>query len=112
MAVASLFEIPKSAGDLQVWSFANAAHHRDINRVVYELQQVQLPDFFLDPFDPSDMDDWLYQHQQMHNAQNAVLGIAGFNLLELNWRDPEELLNWMEQHALEHVAAGQILNLG
>lgn len=111
-ALLVLYETPKTQGDLSVWSFANAAQHRDINRIIFETTGDILPDFVLDPFDPNDMNAWLYQHQVMHNAQNAVLGIAGFNLTELDWNNPAELGSWLWNHGQEHFQAAQILELG
>jgi len=112
MSLIVLYEPPKTQADLNVWSFANASQHRDINRVIFETTGDILPDFVLDPFDPNDMNSWLYQHQMMHNAQNAVLGIAGFNLTELDWSNEAELATWLWNHGQEHYQAAQILELG
>lgn len=112
MALAVLYEYPVTPGDFAVWSFVNAAHHRDIIRLIYEQSGDELQEYVLDPFDPRDMAGWLNQHQQMHDAMNASLGIAGYNLLELDWADAGAANVWLTQHAQEHMAAGQILNLG
>lgn len=109
MALAVLYEIPRSDEDLKVWGFVNMAHHRDIIRVIYEESGEQQPEYILDPINPLVMETWLYQHQLMHDNMNAALGVAGYNLLELNWDDPA---NWINQHAQEHFAVGQILQLG
>ncbi len=114
MPIAALYEDPDTQG-LTSWVFAHMAHHRDIIRVLYELQQVQLQEFSLDPFDPKDkdnLDTWLANHQTMHNDMDRVLGIAGYNLLQVDWGDRAALAVWLENHADEHYQAGQILNLG
>jgi len=112
MSVIVLFETPESEGELSTWSFVNAAHHRDIIRIIFEQTGEILPEYPLDPFDPENMNTWLYNHQQMHTAQNAILGIGGWNLLELNLKNPEAVANWIWYHAQEHLQAGQILELG
>lgn len=113
MSLIVLYENPLASPDqLATWSFSNAASHRDINRVIFGLTGDILPDFVLDPFDPRDMTIWLYQHALMHNAQNAVLGIAGFNLSNVNWGDQADLDAWLWNHGQEHYQAAAILELG
>lgn len=112
MALATILDPPQNVPDFAVWSFAHAAHHRDINRVVFSQSGTQLPDFVLDPWDPTDSETWLYQHQLMHTAQNQVLGIAGYNLTTLEWDAPAQVLDWFWSHGQEHYQAGAILNLG
>mgnify|MGYP001562264443 CR=1 FL=1 len=113
MALAVLQEDPiVSPEEFMVWSFTHAAHHKDINRVVFELGGSALPEYILDPFNPNDMNTWLYQHQLMHDAQNAVLGIAGFNLTRVDWEDQGDRDAWLWNHAQEHYQAGAILGLG
>lgn len=112
MAVANLYIVPDSPAALAEWSFANMASHRDINRVIYQRSGVNLTEFPLDPFDPKDMGAWLYHHQQMHNSQNIVLGIKGFDLTQVDWSDADNLENWIQLHAQEHVQASTVLNLG
>jgi len=113
MSVIVLYENPlETPEQLATWSFSNAAAHRDIARVIFGITGDVLPDFPLDPFDPTDMTIWLYQHALMHDAQNAVLGIAGFNLSNVNWGDPGDLAAWLWNHGQEHAAAATILELG
>ncbi len=111
MALAQLTEIPEKPGDLAHWSFAHMANHLDIVRRIKETKHIGFNTFPLDPFDPSNIDQWLYQHAVMHVQMDAVLGIAGYNLLELDWRDPAQLSEWIGFNADEHVIASGILGI-
>lgn len=111
-SIASLFNVPESEPERATWGFAHAAHHRDINRLVWEIFAVTLPEFVLDPFDPANSETWAYQHQLMHTYQNAFLGIAGFNLTEVDWQDRNLLSGWIWLNAQEHYQAASILGIG
>lgn len=112
MPIAGLAVVPKTSEELALWSFEHQAHHRDIIRVLYQRFTVVLDEFILDPFNPNELDSWIYQHQFMHQQMDAVLGIAGFDLSELDWSDPVVLGNWINANQSEHYQAGQILGLG
>ncbi len=111
-AIAGLYNVPGTESEFLTWSFINAAHHRDIARVVYQLVGTVLPEFQLDPFDPNNPGVWLYQHQLMHQNQNEVLGIAGYDLLDVDWQNEGERAGWIQLHASEHYQAANILKIG
>lgn len=110
-SVASIYNIPANQQSLEAWSWNHMAHHRDINRRIFETQQVNLEELVLDPMTLDDMENWLYRHQTMHNAQNQRLNISGFNLLNVDWADPGQRASWIYLHALEHVKAGDQLGV-
>ena len=94
------------------WAFAHAAHHRDINRTISLATGTQLPEYVLDPFDTDNAGVWLYQHQLMHQNQDAALGIAGYDLLDVQWEDAGQLAGWILLNANEHMQAADILRIG
>ena len=110
--LADLYNVPATDQERAQWSFAHMAHHRDINRRIYELVKIALPEYILDPVNPEDAGDWEYQHQQMHDNQNAVLGIDGQDLTGVDWKDPRILAGWIFLDANEHVQASAILEIG
>ena len=115
MPIAEIYEFPEDAAALSIWSFSHMAHHRDIIRLVFDQQGLELDEYSLDPFDPNDkngLNTWLANHQIMHNAMDAALGIAGYNLAQVDWSDRAAMAVWLENHGDEHSQAGQILNLG
>lgn len=115
MPIAGLYEYPQDQADFSQWSFAHMAHHRDIIRLVFDQQGVELQEYSLDPFDPKDRNGlatWLANHQVMHQDMDEALGIAGYNLSQVDWNDRAAMSVWLENHGDEHYQAGQILNLG
>lgn len=113
MALATLYNVPASQPELDEWAFAHMAHHRDIIRLIYELGAIALPEYALDPVQTDTTStDWERLHQTMHTQMDILLGIAGYNLLGVNWQDENRLSAWIVLNADEHFQAGNILGLG
>lgn len=110
--IAGLYNVPSNIAELNTWAFAHAAHHRDINRTIYQLTGTSLIENILDPLNPQDLGVWLYQHQQMHDQFESVLGIAGYDLLDVDWENQNELAGWILLNASSHQQAANILNIG
>lgn len=110
--LADLYNVPGSDAERAQWTFAHMAHHRDINRRIYELAQVALPEYSLAPADPNDTGQWEYQHQVMHDNQNALLGIQGQDLTGIDWKNQNLLAGWIFLNASEHFQASDILEIG
>lgn len=110
MALAALYNIPATEPEFMSWAFAHAAHHRDIIRAIYQNTGVSLQEFVLDPFDPKNPQTWLYQHQIMHKDMDAVLGISGYDLLDVDFQNRDNFAGWVWLNADEHRQAA--LGLG
>lgn len=110
--IAGLYNVPSNLAELNTWAFAHAAHHRDINRTIYQLTGTSLAENILDPLNPNDIGVWLYQHQFMHDQFETLLGIAGYDLLDVDWENPQELAGWILLNANAHQQAANILNIG
>lgn len=111
MALADLYSVPTSPESLATWSFAHAAHHRDINAAVQRRLGVLLPEYVLDPIPVGDP-GWADGHYDMHLQMNAALGLQGFDLTEIDWKDEEQFAAWVHANAIEHSQAGTILGVG
>lgn len=111
-AIAALYNVPGDDNSLSEWAFAHAAHHHDIVRRIFELAELRLDEYVLDPFNRNDMQPWLYQHQQMHNQMDFLLGIAGFDLLDVDFKDRNEMAGWIFLNAQEHYQAANLLEIG
>ena len=107
--IAQIANIPKGPEQLAWWAFSHMAHHRDINRRILEINSIALPEFILDPVDPNSMGTWIDQHQQMHNNMNRVLGLAGNDLLNVDWKNEAQLTSWCWLNFTEHLAASREL---
>jgi len=115
MSLAALWNIPQTENQLAEWSFVNAAAHQDIVRLIFQTTGQRLDQYVLDPFDPRDpasFQPWLYQHYTMHQQMDAVLGISGYDLTDVDFSNPGIIAGWIQSHAIEHQQAGQILGLG
>lgn len=110
--VAGLYNVPSTPEEWGTWAFVHAAHHRDINRVLYQDTGETLPEFILDPLNPKDVSVWLYQHQLMHDSQNAILGIDGSDLLDVDFTNQSELAGWIWLNSVEHFQAANTLGIG
>ena len=110
--IANIYNVPVSAPEYNMWAFAHAAHHQDIIRRIYELSNIALPEYILDPMDPSDPGVWIYQHQLMHNQLNALLGVTGFNLTSVNWENEELKNGFIFLNATEHKRYADLLGIG
>lgn len=110
--LASLYNVPGSDSERAEWAFAHMAHHRDINLAIYNLIKVALPEYELDPINVDDTGTWAYQHQLMHDNQNAILGITGQDLTDVNWKDPNLLSAFIFLNSSEHFQASNILEIG
>lgn len=111
-SIASLFNVPGTEEEIATWSFAHSAHHRDVNRLIYEQSQIALPEFMFDPFQVNDTGQWADQHQQIHNLVNQILGTAGFNIDDWDWNDRGVLNGVIFLNASEHRNWSDILGLG
>ena len=110
MSLAELFELPKTDSDWAMWSFAHQAFHHDVDQTIARTYSVTLAEYALDPFNPTDT-QWLYNHQESHNARNAVLGVKGYDLTNLDLSNEQSVIDWINLHASEEQYAAEKLNL-
>lgn len=109
MSVADLANVPQTQEEMLIYSALHMAHHIDVNAAILSLHNITLPAFPLDPITPDDP-AWGYLHQEMHNNNDAILGVSGFDLIEVNWRDPQQRAAWawlnFQLHYQEAQATG------
>ena len=110
--IAGIFNVPANPDQLAQWSFNHAVHHVEINAAILKATGITVPSYVLDPFSPADMELWLYQHQTMHNTIDAILGIKGYDLTTVDWKDPTQLGGWIQGNANEHFQAANLLEIG
>lgn len=102
MSVADIFNIPGTATELAAWSFLHMALHRSEIQAVLRQKNVILIEFVLDPIDVTPNSVWFQQHQSMHDAVDQQMGVAQFNLTDVNWTDDAQRLGWFQSHAQLH----------
>lgn len=111
MSLANIFNIPSAPQQFEAWSFSHQANHRDIIRVIYKDYGLILDEYAIDPINLADPKGFLDNHQQLHNQFNAVLGLSGFDLSDVNFEETEQLAVWIDLNARNHRAACDILGL-
>lgn len=102
---------PATKANWARFAFAHMAQHRDYIRVAFQMFGVELQEYILDPFDPQNLGLWPWHHQLMHDQLNAVIGVSGYNLQEINFDDPDNLHAWIDLHSDEHNRESAILGL-
>ena len=108
MAVANLFSVPRNQREAGMWSFSHMDHHRNMIRVVQAQFGITLPEYAIDPFG----NDVAYVHQQMHNDLDPIIGVSGYDLTEVNWKDQNQRAAWIYLNATLHQQEGAILGVG
>jgi|SRR5579872_2493832 len=112
MAVANLFNIPNSKQDWNEYSFALQGTLRDINRRILETQNIALPEYILDPIDLNEPYVQLYNLQSWMNDINSVLGIAGFDYIDVDFRQQGNIASWTWLLATNIRQAAEPLRIG
>ena len=102
MSVLNVFNVPGTPAELAQWSFLHMVLHRSENQAVFRQHKISLTEFVLDPIDTTPNSAWFQQHQQMHDAVDQVLGVAQFNLIDVDWKDEAQRLGWFQSHAELH----------
>ena len=110
MGLATIANIPETDETLAQWSFSHQAHHFDINQGILKKFGISLPLFPTDPMNLNDLGTFFYWHQTMHNNQNAILGIEGNNLLDVDWTNKGQLTIWVQTNLTEHQEANNNLS--
>jgi hypothetical protein len=108
--IAGLFNVPETQADWSTWTFIHSAHHRDIAAAIFQQLSLTVPDAILDPVDISD-EGWLERHQAIHFAMDVILGIASYNLDEVDLTNKDEREAWVFLNAVEHRQAAGILGI-
>ncbi len=111
MALATLYNVPGTVNELNIFSFSNMDEHNKIAAAIASKYSISVPSFVLDPIPLNDMGVWLQQHQVLHNIMNGVLGTNSDDLTDINFRDPNQLSQWIWLHAQEHYQTGALLHL-
>ena len=109
--LANLYNIPTTEKGFLEFSFANVDEHRKALSAIRSIYTITLQEYIIDPIPMFDFPAWAYRHQQMHNQQNQVLGIAGNDLTSVDFTKPDQLSSWISLHAQEHYQAASILGL-
>ncbi len=109
MSLVTLSAVNRTPQEWSVWSYSNQDHHIVVSNTIYSMQSILLPSYPLDPILSEDGSssapgmDWLYNHQQWHNAINAALGTTGVDLTSVDFSRQDQAEVWAWLHFSEHL---------
>lgn len=92
--IANLFNIPDDQATWNEYTFSLQGVIRDINRRIYEVDRVALPEYLVDPLNQSEPSSQLYGLQIMVNNINAVLGLSGYDYIDVDFQKPGQAASW------------------
>lgn len=102
MSLANLVAPPPTDRGFQEWLFYHQQDHLQIVQQIQIVKGIILPSYVIDPMDPVDFKGWAQRHQNYHNDMNAILGLDGFDLQEVDFNDDQAKQDWMWQNFSEH----------
>lgn len=102
MSVADVFNIPTTPEEMLRWSSLHMILHRSENTAIFRQFNVILTEFILDPVDERTDSEWFQQHQTMHNNVDQIIGVAQFNLTDVDWTNAAQRAGWFQSHAQLH----------
>jgi hypothetical protein len=111
MSIANIFNVPSTDHELAEWSFLHMALHRSENLAILRKYNILLPENILDPVDTTPGGSWFQDHQVMHNNIDQVLGVAQFNLLDVDWDNESQRIGWIQGHAQLHQTETNALDV-
>lgn len=111
MPVAALKNVPSTPDQLGYFAFVHMDHHLRMNDKARSAFGVALPSFDLSTLDTDRMEGWIDEHQQMHQNLDQLLGLEGYNLLDVDWKDPNQLAGWVYLNFQSHFNEATVLNV-
>jgi hypothetical protein len=82
--------------------FENGLQHRLFYNILGD-QGIGIPDYPIMEADPGNLDDWLFVHNQMHQALASILNLDNpFQLLDADWNVEEDFYDWLSVHETIH----------
>lgn len=103
-----LYPSPERTG-FEEFLFQNHQHHLALNKAILETYNVLIPDFELWPVQDNNIQSWLLQHQEAHNAIAQVTGVQTPDLTGLDFKNKSQTDYWYFVHFTTHQASAQFL---
>ena len=96
---------PTGLQGLEEWAFAHYQHHLAIAEATKRNKNVTIPIPQIYPLSLGTIQNWLENHQTLHNEMNAVLRVQGNDLSTLNWNDERQREGFFWLNYMEHKSA-------
>ena len=104
-----VYAAPGDAGWQEFWFY----HYQDHLEIVQALAKLnfQVTNYIIDPWTTDNKEQILELHQQYHNDMNQILGIAGSDLSELDFKKANEVKAWLYLNYNEHLGVHTTLDI-
>ena len=106
-----LVNLTADPAELDHWFHANWDEHFRIIAAIKQQRGVILNILPIQSASADNPDNWLFAHQTLHDDMNQVLGIAGNDLLDVDFKNEDQRNAWAFLHMAEHVKATAILGI-
>lgn len=110
--LAYLLNVPSTSQEWETWSWAHRDQHALVRQAIQAVNDVNLPQYPLDPIAFDNFQDFLNWNARAHNDANGVLGTQGSDLTQLDPRDQNQLSAWVYLHNEEHRTWANVLHIG
>ena len=82
--------------------FENGVQHLLFYQILGD-SGIAIPKYPLTDADPSQLDDWLFVHNQEHQALASILNLDNpFQLLDADWNVEDDFYDWIGVHQAIH----------
>jgi hypothetical protein len=82
--------------------FENGMQHRLFYDILGDAG-IAIPDYPIMEAEPNNLDDWLFVHNQMHEALASILNLENpFQLQDADWNVEEDFYDWVKVHETIH----------
>jgi hypothetical protein len=97
-------------GALERWVFSHAQDHNNLIAQANTLPNVTLQYRIIDPIGV-DVDQWLEDHQVLHNELGNLTGFNNADLTTVDFKDPRQRQAWIDINFAEHQTFSVALGL-
>jgi hypothetical protein len=113
MPILQLYAVPQTDADVQRLGFFNRDHHVQVSDWIMANHGLAVERYVLYPMPPMDaLGTWLINHQSWHAQIDAILGVSGYNLLDVDVQNRDALQAFLFLHGEEHRQWERITGVG
>jgi len=91
--------------------FENGTQHLLFYQILAD-QGILVPQYPITDADPSNLDDWLFVHNQEHERLASILNLDNpFQLLDSDWNVEDDFYDWIGVHQTIHQQIASALGV-
>ena len=109
--LAVLLEVPETPDEWGRYAFHNQNQVFLIQQAILEQKGITLNPYVLFPLNLDVPTQWLQNNQSAHTDFNAVLGLQGHDIQDLDFNNPDEVAAWVNLNYNELFDASSALKV-